>query len=137
MSVWTHVAGNIYLEGADKKLLDSLLGEQIIFDYDSFDKEEWRRLYETSIIPKGSEGSLRYKVIKIERSIPSTINENTNYYNRIIIAIWGDLRDYSNTDEIKSWFENIIYHEDVFIRQAVLQVQCMDSIVIEYDGKGR
>ena len=128
MSVWTHVAGNIYLEGADKKLLDSLLGEQIIFDYDNFDKEEWSRLYKTSVIPKGSEGSLKYSILAPNR------DDAPHYYDRGIIAIWGDLRDYSDTEEIKKWFENIIYHEDVFIRQAVLQIQSMDSVVIEYDG---
>ena len=137
MSVWTHVAGNIYLEGANKKLLDGLLGEQIIFNYDNFDAEEWNRLYETSIMPKGSEGSLRYKIIETEKGISSAVGGNADYYHRGVIAIWGNLRGYMNTEEIKEWFENIIYHEDVFVRQAVLQVQCVDSVIIEYDRKRR
>jgi len=39
------------------------------------------------------------------------------------IPIWGDLRDYSNTTEIKTWFNNIIHNSGLDIRSAVLEIE--------------
>jgi hypothetical protein len=133
MSIWTHVTGNIRISG-NRKLINSLLGEIIVYDKETYDKDEWARLFEESIIPKGSEGSIQYFIFN---NINGKINEipNDKYYDNVNIALWGDLRNFDETDEIEQWFNNIIYHKDIMTRDAVIKITCFDSKVLSYNPR--
>lgn len=117
MSYWTNANGIIKLSG-DKKLVHELLGEMIVYeDYSKAD--EWERLFNESIIPKGSEGSLQYFIFNDNKGkIKYKFNEN-HYYD-IKIAIWGNLRDVENSEEIEKWFNNIVNNEELFVEYGCI-----------------
>lgn len=37
------------------------------------------------------------------------------------IAIWGDLRDYDDLDELERWFKRCVEPDDFIVRQAMLE----------------
>lgn len=123
MSQWSHVNGNIRIDcfgGTEENLDDlrkeiiSLLGEIKTYDHVGlFGK--WHRECPKSHIPCGSEGSIAYEILKVERG-----------YN---IAIWGDLRNYGKQEveeEIYEWWGNIMKHKFssrmALLRDAVLHI---------------
>ena len=112
MSQWTHVCGCIRVDairglmGDTPSTLQKKLGR--IVEYEDED-------YETTL-PCGSEGSIQYDII---------VNPHKEDLAAYVVPIWGDLRDYSNVEEIKNWF-NGVCDSIVMIRDAVI------SIDVEY-----
>lgn len=132
MSIWTHVAGCIRVDGfidqsgsedgkAEEKISSSM-GKIINFADDDY----------TTIIPCGSEGSLKYKWLR---------NEHTSAINIGQILIWGDLRDYSNVDEIEKWLTEIVANLEknhLYLRDGVVSVDAEsndDRFIFSFSGK--
>ena len=131
MSTWTHVIGGIRLDGfAFQKTDESKLKK--IFIQSTF--YNWNKKCN---MPCGSEGSIRYKIIR---------NEDENCLNVCQIALWGDLRDYDSDrikKEFKIWLESVknkLNKEGFLIRQLILTAECEDGGITtyrlnEYDGE--
>lgn len=103
MSVWTQVKGSINVRNITEKQIREKLGTP--FSYEDM----CGGVEKNNPIPYGSEGSIKY-------SINETVDE---------IRFKGNLRDYSNYDEILAWiqrladvdeedgFDNCIQHAEV------------------------
>jgi hypothetical protein len=115
MSQWTHVNGNIRVDGVAGIIPDPDFKN--LFKTCDFDEDETK--WNACNVPKGSEGSLKINIWQ---------NPHDSHAARFSIGIFGDLRDYSDKDEIKSWFEDICTKHDLMIRDAV--VTCS----VEYDA---
>jgi hypothetical protein len=103
MSQWTHVCGSIRYDAirldrstADYciKEINKLLGTP--WNYDDFEKEGFVK---PNDIPSGSEGSIQYKIYE---------NPELNHITSFNINIWGDLRDFTDLNEIKTWVNRIV-----------------------------
>ena len=131
MSTWTHVIGGIRLDCfAFQKTDESKLKK--IFIQSTF--YNWNKKCN---MPCGSEGSIRYKIIR---------NEDESCLNVCQIALWGDLRDYDSDrikKEFKIWLESVknkLNKEGFLIRQLILTAECEDGLITtyrlnEYDGE--
>lgn len=115
MSQWTHVAGIIRLDSMGYNLVMGMaaqeknkaikeaavksLGHTTPRDFDTSDREGWNKCD----VPRGSEGSLQYDVC------PNS-NKDTHSLSWGCINIWGDLRDFGNSDvpKIREWFQQSI-----------------------------
>lgn len=64
-------------------------------------------------MPKGSTGSLNFHVYN---------HENKYELTSCIISIFGDLEDYSDTDEIIEWFKSCVRSSIYTVRQACITV---------------
>ncbi len=114
MSTWTHVIGAIRIDAIPSisknctvKDIKKLIGPTNLFGEDN----------EDSVLPAGSEGTLQYSVEEYYTGLPW-----------IVIAIWGDLRDYDDVEEIDRWW--IKLQKDIVnkistasVRDGVLHVQ--------------
>lgn len=115
MSEWTHVAGMIrvdsmcyehekdarWLERNRKEnILEGILGPILIWKDGDEGYKEWKRISKVCKLPRGSEGSIEYKIIT---------NFDTESITAFDIAIWGDLRDFGvdETHNIQRWFYNL------------------------------
>lgn len=136
MSIWTHVCGNIrvnklrlcreeyetnkQIEQEIQKHINEftkILGEQIDYEDVLFDYENQTKL------PIGREGSIQYNI---------WTNPDPCYITAYNVAIFGDIRDYDNIQEIKGWFNDVCNQLD--IRDAVLSVEStvMDKVIFSY-----
>lgn len=111
MSIWAHVVGAVRIDGLPGVFeedavedIERRLGPMCLWD------TEGLRWNEKSTLPRGSEGSLQYKVLEYNGGLPW-----------VIIPIWGDLRDVDNVTEISKWWHATIPKLG-FIRDAVLSV---------------
>lgn len=103
MSIWTHVVGIIRFDGIVINGKGTPFPDcDNVVDYDD-DNEKWDKCN----IPCGSEGSL---------NISYWENPDGHQLARWVVSIWGDLRDYSNEDEIIEYFNRITNKRS--IRQA-------------------
>jgi hypothetical protein len=112
MSIWTHVVGCIRVDGipgispiCDSGVLQGILGEIRDYDWDGDESIPTK-------LPGGSEGTLQYRTIEYGEGL-----------TWMVVAIWGDLRDYSNVDEIERWWNEVIRDLEHNIRDAVLTVK--------------
>lgn len=121
MSIWTHVNGNIRIDsmrfsGSEVSKINSVLGKIV-----NYDDEDW-----STTLPCGSEGSLEYNIWE---------NPRESSLSAYSVSIWGDLRDYSNIEEIKRWFNFII--KQFMVRDAILSISVEDGdsiiLITEYD----
>ena len=130
MSIWTHVTGNIRIDGipglskiGTVEALKAVLGNTCDFGDDE-------AVWEACTVPCGSEGSLQYEVIEYASGMPW-----------VTVAVWGDLRNFDSIFEITKWFERIVSAEGLIIRQAVLSVSIgcgVEALLIAHhdaDGK--
>ena len=123
MSVWTHVAGIIRIDDIrfnnEIPDFDKIIGKECLFDSPTevWDDMECRP---EDYLPMGSEGSL-------EKSV--WINPDKSCMSSYTVSIFGDLRDYENSENIIEWFKNKIneINEIKGVRQAV--------IISETEGK--
>lgn len=112
MSQWTHVCGCIRVDairgiiGDTPETLRIKLGKIVRFEDGNSE----------STMPCGSEGSIQYDII---------VNPDKEDLAAYVVPIWGDLRDYSNVEGIKKWF-NGVCDSIGMIRDAVI------SIDVEY-----
>lgn len=121
MSVWTHITGNIRIDGAPglTKISTVEALKKVLGNTCSFDDDE--AVWDACNVPKGSEGSLQYEVIEYGDGLLW-----------VTVAVWGDLRDYDFIAEIKAWFERILCAEGLIVRQAVLSVSVENGREVIY-----
>lgn len=111
MSIWTHVAGIIRIDvlvlrptsaESYRKEFEERFGKISTFD-DPCD----------TIIPKGSECSLQYRICD---------SNDDSCMARFHVDIWGDLRDYDkgDTPEIVEWIKKAT--KGLAIRDAVISI---------------
>ena len=113
MSQWTHVAATIRFDALRLPGMPDqrpILGNTCSFDSP---QEDW----EKCDVPCGSEGSVKHLIY--EEPGPSLA--------AYVAIIWGDLRDYSNVEEIKKYLERII--EGRMVRQGVAQIEVEFGLV--------
>jgi hypothetical protein len=112
MSQWTHINGSIridylQLENPDKEIIEDIkkhFGN--ICDFYS-NREMWKNCN----VPLGSEGSVQYDV---------QLTGDAHSLARVRIQIWGDLRNYENTEEIIEWIKQAT--KELIIRDGVIQI---------------
>ena len=111
MSQWTHVNGCIRLDGLPGIVPENTIENvcKLMGNCVSFNDES--DLWDRCNVPCGSEGSLKYEVLEIDKGLVW-----------LTIPIWGDLRDFHSIEEIRTWFEKIVLSENVMVRSAVLEV---------------
>ena len=115
MSIWTHVTGVIRLETGlklDDNDIENLIRKRILYKA----PEELKKEYKTHperFMPKGSTGSLNFHVYN---------NQNKYELTSCIISIFGNLEDYSDTDEIIEWFKSCVRSSIYTVRQACITV---------------
>lgn len=115
MSIWTHVTGVIRLETGlklDDNDIENLIGKRILYRAPQELKDEYKQ-HPKKFMPKGSNGSLNFHVYN---------HENKYELPSCIISIFGDLEDYSNTDEIIEWFKSRVRSSIYTVRQACITV---------------
>jgi hypothetical protein len=135
MSQWTHVAGIIRLDAlmqTDDAIGDGVrlsFGKTAVFD----DPPEARSAV---TVPCGSEGSLQYTVHK------GVYGNNAASWGHMVI--WGDLRNYDDTDAIVKWIQESVERLKIYnigaFRGLVIQIEVegiSNTIVVakDYDGK--
>ena len=128
MSTWTHCAGiirvnAIRLNKNDILDFDSIVGKECLFDDDI---SVWEDMDEhpENYMPCGSEGSLHKSI---------WVNPDTDCLAAFTVSVFGDLRDYSDVDAIKTWFIGVC--NKLFVREAVITIGCdinEDTIVYRY-----
>lgn len=129
MSKWTHVAGIIRIDSFrfDEKTTE----EEVSRIKESLGKIlTYKDLYNCKIgdnletnVPMGSEGTLEYTI---------HINPEISCVSSYTVSIFGDLRDYAESEEIIQWFDCMC--SKFLIRQAVIQidVEGEDTIIHKY-----
>jgi hypothetical protein len=126
MSIWTHVAALIRIDGLpdimpekyNEDNLRKLLGKQVLFD----DLYEGRAEIDDDTLPNGSEGSLHLDIHKYNTGMPW-----------VAVSIYGDLRAYDSVDELAKWFEDkisLLESNDFSVRDYAITIECEN-------GKGR
>jgi len=113
MSQWTHVVAVICFDGIIGLTPDPDLGRTV--SWDNEDEGAWERCD----VPHGSEGSLNYTLREVGDGMP-----------RFVATIWGDLRDYSDTDEIKAYLARIVAGQMIRSGIAEINVERGDTIVL-------
>lgn len=115
MSTWTHVSGCIRLND-----LSFLLGERITKE--GIEKilgkiSTFEKPLKNCKLPCGSEGSMEYAIRE---------DEDTSSIARFDIAFFGDLRDYSDVEEIKKYFNSLnkkFSKKALMIRDGVIKIE--------------
>jgi hypothetical protein len=116
MSIWTHVVGAIRIDAMafrcrpSVKDIEKILGSALI-----------KGQGEKPRLPLGSEGSLAYSI--------HVYNKEANM-PWAVLTVWGDLRDYDNTQEIRKWWRTTLcdlntrnaYAPLYTVRDAILRV---------------
>ena len=117
MSQWTHVNAIFRLDSfgriSDKKIIE-VFGKQV--DYDKMYSVEYDENYDVKdkaqYLPMGSEGTLKMSIWH---------NPDNHCLASTTVSVFGDLRDYSDYNEIKDWFNKCC--NSFLIRQAICQVE--------------
>lgn len=126
MSIWTHVAAIIRIDSIkgfvgmgpqSKEELEKVLGPVAKFN----GNDEVRN---SCTLPCGSEGSLQYAIWE---------NEDEHDISAFTVSVFGDLRDYDETEPIEKWF-NEFCGKFPLIRQAicVAEVESGETKVFQY-----
>lgn len=105
MSIWTHVAGVIRIDGITGATPKPQLGNICTF---YSDPDEWNKCD----VPKGSEGSLQYSLWE---------NPNDSHAAKYTVSVFGDLRDYDSIEGIVAYFKRISKRQ--IIRQGMFSVK--------------
>ncbi len=113
MSQWTHVNGQIRIDGIPSMCSKPDFGKICTLSMmDEMSYDEWEQLHKECDVPSGSEGSLQYKV--------DVVGTGMVWCN---VSIYGDLRDYGDKgiNRIINWIkERTSGH---FIRQASIMIE--------------
>ena len=129
MSVWTHVAGIIRVDGLRidndaKPDWNKIIGKELNWGdsheiWDDYDKNP------ETFMPCGSEGSLKKIIWE---------NPNKSSLASYTISVFGDLRDYDDLVEIEKWFTEICHK--LWVRNAVITAECElgSKLTAHWDG---
>lgn len=130
MSIWTHVAAIIRIDSIkgfgigpqSKEELEKVLGPVAMFNGSD---EDWN----SCTLPRGSEGSLQYSIWE---------NEDEHCIYAFTVSVFGDLRDYEETEPIEKWF-NEFCGKFPLIRQAicVVEVEYGETKVFQYKEENK
>lgn len=121
MSQWTHISGMIRFDTmqvmlgiSDKELIQrvrSRMGNTVDF---ADSEKKW----DACNVPKGSEGSVQYEVF---------LTNESNHLARVVVAIWGDLRDFEDVDAVEAWVKKVgvsdIKRDGLGVRSGIVYVQ--------------
>ncbi len=117
MSVWTHVAGIIRVNGlriddGAKPDWDKIIGKELGW---GDPHEIWADCDKNpeAFMPCGSEGSLKKVIWE---------NPNKSSLASYTISVFGDLRDYGDLVEIEKWFTKVC--SKLWVRNAVITAEC-------------
>ena len=142
MSVWTHVIGTFTIYDIPKDR-NSIWRKKILKRlYKNMGKPSRCLEINKTIVPEGSEGSLHWTIQEVNLSgdIPLRCRDTTvakwlqnNCRYGYVISIFGDLRDYENLQEIREWFENIIYEPRYNVQDGFLKADCENGNEISID----
>lgn len=117
MSIWTHVAGIIRVDGfrIDDYIepnWDEFIGKELNW---GDPHEIWSDCDENpeTFMPCGSEGSLKKVIWE---------NPNKSSLASYTVSIFGDLRGYDDLVEIKEWFTKVCSR--LCVRNAVITAEC-------------
>lgn len=123
MSIWTHVCGVIRVDDFTVYTSEQSTPIKDLFILSTFEEPN-----KNCNVPCGSEGSIKIKVIEE--------TEDGHEYMKTIL-IYGDLRDYDNTDckNIETWWHNIpnLLGKARAVRNAVLRVDCEEGLKYNLD----
>ena len=126
MSVWTHVAGVVRIDGFTELNQDEIFGKECKWNDGD---EVWREFEEHKerFLPYGSEGTLEKLVWR---------NPRENEFDAFMVTIFGDLRDHYNPDAIVEWFKSTIEKHNLWVRNAVITVrnELNGTRTFAYDG---
>lgn len=103
MSQWSHVNAIIRF--------DSLMGIGAPTESELGEISTWEHPVDGTTLPCGSEGSLRYNIWR---------SPDTNSVASHTVGFWGDLRSYSDVDEILEYFTKITAGK--MIRSGILEI---------------
>lgn len=122
MSQWTHVAAVIRFDDikivADKTPFAPELGHTCSFEDDP---TKWN----ACDVPCGSEGSLRYYVWN---------NPDLSDMAAYTVMIWGDLRDYDNSDEIIDYLKRITKGKLIRQGTATIAIEGRKTLTLLYNN---
>lgn len=127
MSTWTHIAAVIRIDALkglfgpqSKDDIRKVLGPIARFDGP---EEDW----DACTLPCGSEGSLEYDIWE---------NEDAHCVAAFTVSVFGDLRDYDETESIKNWFDSLCSR--FFVRQAVClaETEGCEARIFQYQMEG-
>lgn len=127
MSTWTHVAAVIRIDAVkgffgpqSKEDIRKVLGPVAEFDGP---QEAW----DACTLPCGREGSLEYDIWE---------NKDKHSMAAFTISVFGDLRDYHETESIKEWFDSLC--SKFMVRQAVClaETEGYEAKVFQYKMDG-
>ena len=131
MSIWTHVAAIIRIDSIkgfgigpqSKEELEKVLGP--VAEFDGTD-EEWN----ACTLPCGSEGSLQYVIWE---------NEDDHCISAFTVSVFGDLRNYDETESIEKWFNGFCGKFSGLIRQAVClaEVEYGETKIFQYKEESK
>lgn len=118
MSEWTHLTGCIRIDtmpNIDDNIFISILKQKF---GNTWSLKVVDSRYELCTIPKGSEGSVQYNILKTGSG--SSLSWG-------LITIWGDLRDYDDPEEIFKWIKESCNSLDFWIRSCCVEVNVNHS----------
>lgn len=127
MSIWTHVAAIIRIDAVkgvwgpqSKDDIKRVLGPIARFNGP---EEDW----DACTLPIGSEGSLEYDIWE---------NEDPCFMAAFTVSVFGDLRNYEETESIEEWFNSLC--SKFMVRQAVClaETEGYEAKVFQYKKEG-
>ena len=141
MSVWTHIDGIIRIDGLPSEeglnKIKDIFGPMALVSSEKMTNEDWNKYkenYKNTKLPKGSEGSIQYKIIEYDTGFPY-----------LAIPIWGDLRDYGKEKigEIEEWINFIVEQINLtfyIIRSFIILVNtenCENNMIFVIDDNNK
>lgn len=108
MSIWTHVLASFRIDR-----IRPLQGELESIEKIIGKPEPYNPVEGEFYIPTGSEGSLEWSL---------WINPNINHMDAYTLTVFGDLRDYDNSESVIDWFKEVV-KRSMLIRQAVCTIE--------------
>lgn len=119
MSMWTHVAGTFRINamyGLTEPInFEHIFGKACTYKDITSEIAADMDEHPENYLPAGSEGTLEMSVWE---------NPNMNSMARYTVSIFGDLRDYTDTEEIMKYFCAMCHRLKPIIRQAVITAYC-------------
>lgn len=119
MSVWTHVAGIIRVDGFGiNPDFDKIMGKELRWGSSDWEHAE---MFPMDYMPFGSEGSLSKSIWK---------NPDSSSMAMYTVSVFGDLRDYEDSQAVIDWFIEVC--DKLWIRQAVITVHTEGQKPLNY-----
>ncbi len=123
MSTWTHVNVGIRFDGLPGMISSVAFAPDLGNVCHYKDSEEvWGKCN----IPCGSEGSLQFSRVEYGTGLPW-----------LAVHIWGDLRDYSDVDEIITYLNRICNKMMIRDGIGIIEVEGDKTVYVHYDSDSK